>query len=227
MVHDKEYGKRGFTMVELMLGLFLSMIVIYGIYGVVSSQTRAFGISEQVVEAQQNARALLSLMSREIRMAGYDPGWLTRTEPLTLNGEETLPGFLTAQATQTRFVQNLGCCCCNDGGPGYGLDFVDTDLDDEFEDIAYSYSAEGRELRRNNMVLATNVDAIEFSYRFEDGDEGIPGVQADGTDDVDDIRAVRITLMTRTEQKHRGVEGDGYHRRTLSTLVKVRNLGML
>lgn len=226
MAHDRKQGKQGFSTIELMIGILMSTMVIYGVYGIVSSQNRAFGISGEIVEAQQNARALLDIMVREIRMAGYDPGRLTRTADLTFGGEQTDPGFVTALADEIRLVQSLGCTDCNEGGPGYGPEFVDNDMDDEFEDVTYQYLANRRQLRRNDVVLATDVDAFQFSYIFDDGEEGIPGVQADETDDADDIRAVRITLTTRTQHKHKGVEGDGYHRRTLSTLTKIRNMGL-
>ena len=63
----------GFTLVELMITMLLSLVVLTGIYEVFQAQQKAHATNTKVVEMQQNTRAALAIMERDIRMAGYSP----------------------------------------------------------------------------------------------------------------------------------------------------------
>jgi len=65
--------EKGFTLVELMVVVALSTIIIVAIYSAYIIQQRTYYSQDQVIEMQQNIRAGLDMMTREIRMAGYDP----------------------------------------------------------------------------------------------------------------------------------------------------------
>ena len=64
---------KGFTLIELMISLAAASIVTAGIYGFYHVQQKSHAAQQLVVEMQQNIRATMSLMKREIRMVGYDP----------------------------------------------------------------------------------------------------------------------------------------------------------
>ncbi len=70
--HNK-CDERGFTLVELMVTLFLSTIITIILYYAYQNQQKIYKSQESVVDMQQNARAALFLISEEMRMAGYDP----------------------------------------------------------------------------------------------------------------------------------------------------------
>jgi len=61
----------GFTLVELMVSLFLSSIVLMAGFGLFVSSNRAFQATGEVSMAQQTARAALDVMTSEIEMAGF------------------------------------------------------------------------------------------------------------------------------------------------------------
>ena len=63
----------GFSLVELLVAMAIGLVVLGSLYGVFTLQNKTFGNQEQIVEMQQNTRAAMDMMSREIRMAGYDP----------------------------------------------------------------------------------------------------------------------------------------------------------
>ena len=62
---------RGFTLLELMLALSLLSIVIIGVLESLSQQRKTSIVTENLVEVQNNVRAISSLLEREIRMAGF------------------------------------------------------------------------------------------------------------------------------------------------------------
>ena len=66
-------NERGFTLIEILIALFLISIVTAAIYKTFRAQQRSYMIQEEVVEMQQNLRAGMEILTREIRMAGYDP----------------------------------------------------------------------------------------------------------------------------------------------------------
>ncbi|MCP5004602.1 MAG: prepilin-type N-terminal cleavage/methylation domain-containing protein [Planctomycetes bacterium] len=63
----------GFTIVELMVGSVISLIVLGIAFSMFNVQRKVFSVQEQRSEMQQNVRAAMDMMVREIRMAGYDP----------------------------------------------------------------------------------------------------------------------------------------------------------
>ena len=68
-----EVGKResGFTLLEVLIAMGIATLLLGSMYSVFTSSQRTFRIQEQMAEAQQNARAAIQLMSRDIIMAGY------------------------------------------------------------------------------------------------------------------------------------------------------------
>ncbi len=62
----------GFTMVELMISLVVGMFALGAIYTAFQNQQDNYISQDQVAEMQQNIRATMDIMSREIRMAGLD-----------------------------------------------------------------------------------------------------------------------------------------------------------
>lgn len=64
-------NKRGITLIELLVALVISAILVAGVYRTFVSQQRTYTVQDQVVEMQQNVRATLNKMLREIRMVNY------------------------------------------------------------------------------------------------------------------------------------------------------------
>jgi len=64
-------GERGVTLVELLVALVLSSILILVLYRTFVGQHKTYTVQEQVFDVQQNARAMMGRMVREIRMAGF------------------------------------------------------------------------------------------------------------------------------------------------------------
>lgn len=227
------HGRRGFTLVELMIALAMSGIIIAAVYAAFIAQQRSETNQGQVVQMQQNVRAALELMVKEIRMATYDPG------------DDANAKIVTATRSQLRIQMDL-----NDDG-----DFADAD-----EDITYSIdndadndgTADGSSdktsnlLRRNTNVSATDITiaeglkGIEFFYRPIDN-EFVPTNSPSATN-LDDIQSVQITLLMQAGQRddkffnnksYNAVGGtvwpaygDGFRRRLLTYTVSIRNQGL-
>jgi type IV pilus assembly protein PilW len=93
-------GKSGFTLIEIMVALLLSSLLTMAVYSIFISQQHAYTVQDQVVEMEQNARAAIDMVRRELRMAGYNAmgvdlinnlsdfvpsSFIPSTAPLTVN----------------------------------------------------------------------------------------------------------------------------------------------
>ena len=82
---NTEYVKKreGFTLIEVLLAVFISLVLLVSVYFAVTSAQRSTTGVEIKVVAQQDVRAILDVMALEIGMASYNP-----TYSLTLWGAQ-------------------------------------------------------------------------------------------------------------------------------------------
>lgn len=203
-------NQKGFTIVEILIYTAVLIVVIGSAYSILIANTKSYSSQENRVEMTQGLRAGMELMVTEIRMAGCDPDG----------------------AGGIGFVDNT------DGNTdGNSVHFtMDADSDGsvaDSEDISYYRKTTGgvQQLIRRTLddvgepVLAENITALSFSYRFADGDVGVPDeTDGDSTNDLADIRAVEITLSGETAQTD-PLSG-GIKTRTQASWVLVRNAGL-
>jgi prepilin-type N-terminal cleavage/methylation domain-containing protein len=64
-------SSNGTTLIELLVALVISTVLVAGLYRTFVSQQKTFAVQEQVVDVQQNARAAINRLMRDIRMAGF------------------------------------------------------------------------------------------------------------------------------------------------------------
>jgi type II secretory pathway pseudopilin PulG len=127
-----------------MIGILASLIILAGIYGVFQSQQVAFSNQEQINEMNQNIRAVMDLMAREVRLAGY------KTSTAVFNG------IATAQPGTIRLLADI-----NQDGSILG----------DTEDVTYSYDVNTLRICRNGVSLpiAENITDLTFIYTLADG----------------------------------------------------------
>lgn len=214
MYYLSKNKESGFTLIELLIAMTISLIILAAFSGVFLMQRRVFGVQEQTVEMVQNARAAMDMMTREIRMAGFDPTGLAGAE------------IITARDYLIRFTMDIT------GGESDEIDndedgyvdeadedrFGDGDTDDENEDITYTFDAANFQIDRDTgggaQPFAENIEAFTFRYLDSWGNP---------TTIAAHIRQIEITITARTA---RPAHGDHYRRHTLTSVITPRNLGL-
>ncbi len=219
--------KNGFTLVELLVGLAMSMIVMGAMYVTHMAQVQGKTAQEVTLELQQAGRAALELMTRDIRMAGCDPSW------------ESGAGFVTANADEIEFTMDIAGDVSSPT-PNES----DGDVDDPNENIRYAINTNGDLGRETGgagglQPLARNCDVLNFVYLDADGNV---------TADMDDITSVEVSFVisSGTNSPQRGLlrgvtdtrkfynlqgaqifqaPGDEARRLQLSTTIHCRNMG--
>jgi type IV pilus assembly protein PilW len=210
-------GTAGFTLVELLIAVAIAGVVMGGIYSVFRSQQSSYAAQAQVTALEQQVRAAMYFMQRDISMAGCDPAGTAHA------------GILTAAADSIRLTEDLN----GDGNPS-----------EYNEDITYSLYASGgiQKLGRKTPFTATNqpvvehVDALDFVYLDSAGHILSPPVA-----DPSQIRSVQITMVVRADRADPryfnttiyrnqagdvifGPENDHFRRRLLTAETRCRNL---
>lgn len=147
--------QKGFTLVELVVAMGISAVIAAAIIGFFISQQKSHTAQEQVTFMQQNLRAGLGVMTRELRMAGYQ----------VANGTST---FLTGNDPDNAGLQLLGL---NRVKFRFDLDGDGvTAGEDPAEEI--DYRLVGTDLTRNGEVMAENIEAVAFAFGYDsDGDD--------------------------------------------------------
>ena len=64
-------SESGFTFVELMIALVLSLIIMTPLFKLLIDQQKTYTVQSQMTNMRQNARIGLDIMTKELRMAGY------------------------------------------------------------------------------------------------------------------------------------------------------------
>lgn len=224
----------GFTLIETLIALAVGSIVIASIYQIFHSQQRSFGIQDQVVEMQQNTRAGIYFMTKELRSAGYDP---EMEEKFGFVSDFAAPNEIfpdpfgnddinyAAESTRVAFTMDA------DGNKT--LDVNDNEM------IAYEFIPADNTIRRysierNNWdIIATAIEAFNLVFLDTNGNV---------TTDPNAFHAVQVTIVSRS--KHHDADFTNsvaflnkqgtdicpscttdthYRRRMLSTTLRLRN----
>ena len=158
----------GFTMVELMVALAMATFFIAVTFTMVDFSSQSYRAQERVVDVQQDMRAALNFIARDIRMAGYDP----------MRGSGA--AIVAADGASLRFTADLN-----------RSNTVDEAAE---EQVTYAYNAANQTLDRilyqgtgsetAPVTLIENVSAFAFAYQDAD-DANTAGATA---------RVVRISI---------------------------------
>jgi len=68
---QKRLTNQGFTLVELLVAMFITLVVMGAIFLTFKSQQDSYIIQDQITATQQNLRSAMYILTRDIQMAGY------------------------------------------------------------------------------------------------------------------------------------------------------------
>lgn len=126
--------EKGFTLVELLITMAVTVILLLAVYGAVSSIQRSSAGLERKVGAQIDVKPALDLMALEISMASFNPTftsnlWVSTTNCTSTSGNQGYKGI--QEATTNAITVEMDIQGPSGGNP-------DGALGDENEVIRYS-----------------------------------------------------------------------------------------
>lgn len=239
---DDTNKQSGLTLVELLVALLIASIITAAILGAYTFNRDIYEAQNQITEMQQNLRSATMQMTREIRMAGYNPT------------EEAGAGITVATSGRFGFTLDIGSDTESSDSDG--------DTDDKNENIIFGYSAAidadddgipdngnaetlGRNTGGGYQPIATYIQAVEFYYTLNDGTKVLPTTGSPLSDvQIEMITSVQLSILARTRYPDRkftnkityhpasnaaegtawGPYNDNYRRRLLTVSITCRNL---
>ena len=173
----------GFTLVELLVSMGIGMVVLAAVSTTFMSQVRFYSAQEQVNEMEQNARGALDIITRELKMAGYNP------KSFSFSG-------VTYSTSQLLIQADLNAD-----------DSISTSSSAN-EQITYTYDNANKQIKRalgngTAQVLADNITAFTFSYLNSIG-------AAETT--TANIRQVSISITAQTAKRDPQYTANGGYR---------------
>lgn len=238
---DRRNKQQGFTLTELLVAMAMVGIVMAAVYSTYKSQQDTYVAQEQVAEMQQNLRASLYQMARDLRMAGFNPQRSPNVGGFVSQLPDDGVGDTTTDATNIAFTVDQ-----NANGA--------IDLNDNDEQIAYRLdNATLQKFRVSDdtwITVADDIDALDFVYLDPSGTDITANVIANPTSlyaatnlpYIDSIRSIEVSVVARTgnfDQSFPGTpafnnqqgnqilaaQSDNRRRRLLSTTILCRNMG--
>lgn len=188
----------GFTLIELMVAMGVAMVMLAAVTTTFISQTKIYNAQEQINEMQQSARAAMDLITRELKMAGYNPAGASFTG-------------VVYSATQLRIQADLN---------GDGTISTNSTAN---EQVTYAYDSGAQRITRtvgngSAQTVAGNVTSFTFTYLDSAGAS---------TTNPTSIRQVSVSITTRTAKPDPNYNADAGHRSyTMSATITPANLSL-
>jgi type IV pilus assembly protein PilW len=199
LAHEMNHRKiDGFTLVELMVSMSIGMTIVAAVTTTFMSQTRIYNAQEQINEMQQNARGVLDIITRELKMAGYNPNGAS-FNGVTYNTTELL---VQADLDSSGTISTISTAN---------------------EQITYAYDIVNKRITRavgsaGAQILANNITAFTFGYL--DGTTGATTISAN-------IRQVIISITATTAKPDPDyISNGGYRTYTVSATITPINLAL-
>lgn len=157
----------GYTIVELLVVLAIAAIATAAIYKFFPEKQKISMVQDQVAEMQQQLRASSTIMSREIKMAGYDPRRACANV------------FSKAEAGQISFTLDSDSDgdCTDDPNDNISY-FVEACCKDDCTSSCKDDCTDSckmclkRSTTSSTQTIAENVEAVGFAYAFDDDGNG-------------------------------------------------------
>jgi type IV pilus assembly protein PilW len=190
----------GFTIIELLIALALSLVVLVSVSGAFISQRKTYDAQEQMTEMIQGTRAVMEIITREVKLAGFNP-----------TGSAALVG-IPYSTTQLEIRADLD-------GDGTAI------ASDTNELIIYTHDGTNLEIDRDAgqafsyaKLLAEDIESFTFDYLDADGN---------ATTTAADIRMIEVAITARTAKPDPDYgQNNGYRTYTLTSTVSPPNLAI-
>lgn len=193
---------KGFTLVEVIVAMTITMLMLIAIHGVINVSQRSTSGIERKVMAQQDEKTALDLMEMEIRMASFNPNfitdaslWLAPANCFSPTANPTFKGIQLADASNITVEMDI-----NESS---------AIMDATNEIISYQYDVANQRITRGTNCGAQEpilggTLAGQKTVRVINNTLGLPvfryfngaGVE---TANIPDIRRIDIALAVETE----------------------------
>ena len=189
--------QNGFTLVELLVAIAISSVVMAAVVKLFISSNEIYTVQSEVSNVQQDIRAAMALMARDIRMAGYD------------NPEFEDDNSGITNADSTRFVFTYDNSTGGSETYGYRYDSSSRSLDYNFPNTGGFQGLTEEDI----------ISDVQFVYNVD----GIGWTTTPANNELNDIRHVRVRLCGQISGPYSDAHDSTY---CFNNTVKCKNMGL-
>jgi len=203
---------RGFTLMEVMIGVFLSTVLMSGIVGLLSASVSAYRLQLGQSQLEESGRYARDVLISHIAQAGFQPEpWQNPAGLQALTDESTDGGSSLADQLGLQRWSRKNCygsenpVMDSDGQPAFFLlqtRFKISAANNLAVTCRYGPDTDQLQIQMNNFGLIEDVESMQVLYAEDrDGDEIADGwVRARMWQHESNIRAVKVALLLSTKQ---------------------------
>ncbi len=175
---------KGFTIVELMVGLALSLLLVAAAATVYLSSKKTNAVNQNILNIQNDGQLALQVLKNDIRHAGWTRNDLQSQSMAT----PLAAGFKDGggAASDTLAIQYEGDFDCN----GTAVTNV----------VINTYSLNGNTLMCNGQPMIDGVESFQVLYGYSGAGGGVKYVTADNISDPTAVESVRFGVLLRSEK---------------------------
>jgi len=216
------HKSQGLTLVELLVALAMAALLSVALVATFASYSRTQTAQDNIISMQQNLRAALYLMGRDLRMAGYrgdNPATAPKAGVTDAKADSISFSFLNEETGALSTITYL---------------HYDSNADGMKDTLSRTMDADGP------FIISEDIDGVEFFYTLDGGGQSTAPATIGS---LDDIRSVEITILARTNRDDRnfsntatytpasdnsnapwGTNNDGHRRRMGKSFILFRNM---
>jgi type IV pilus assembly protein PilW len=173
---------KGFTLVELLVAMVIGSLVAGALYAAYRSQQDSYIAQQELASMQQNLRAAMFFIERDLRLAGYDPSdsgnfGITDVTLRDINDNLDVNGNSCIEMTIDRPPED-GVVGAGDETVYYCIFDSPTAAPDGNLDLARRTGP--RVGGGGRQLLAQNIIAMGLAYAFDNNGDKIPDTSAGG-----------------------------------------------
>lgn len=171
--------RSGYTLVEVLIAMVAGVMVLGGIYQLLTQNQRVYKAQAELADAQQTVRTAMDIMTRDIRHAGADPS-------------KTIFGGVAADNTYGMPLKNTDAISVqmdlgrDANGDGDSWDIQDSPTTPNGQIDYGDPSERGEDEFGDGVVGDTNPDEwVTYFYCVAPGSQaGVQDIDLDGSDDI-------------------------------------------
>lgn len=205
--------KNGFTIIELMIAMFIFSIAIIGIYIVFIQANKAFQAGRKQVRSSQNARVVTEVMAREIREA---TAFSANFDSLTVRDTDgnRISYYLDGLVDNQKLHRDVK--------DAFNVPVSDIIKGEYIKTLTFDYFG-------NDLTLDTDGDGVVSASEIAASDpEGVSFSAIDTSDELNRVTLIKITVEVDTDRRdtdgNGSVDFDGPKNTIVETSVQLRNL---
>jgi len=197
--------------------MLVGMIVLGALYNLFTVQSKILGNQEMAVEMQQNARMAMDILTREMRLAGFNPtvtlSKCAGTLPSSLTSTPCvgIQGASTNSISFTSDINGNGDLTPGSSNPNENITY------DRYESPSGSgIYALGRTSNGSKQPVVENIQSLTFTYLNS---------AASAAATIGAIRSIQVNIVARAAKPDPAYPANGgYRTYTLTSTVTPRNL---